>query len=109
MSKIMATLVRGDTYNLVAARLGFKAGKPLEVTKEQKAHLERNAIDIVTVMDRGTQINEERQKFVFEEVMGSKPLPAEKTLPTEDALVDDDDGEDEDPAPTPKARSRARS
>ncbi len=105
MSKIMATLVRGDTYNLVAARLGFKGGVPLEVTKEQKAHLEKNAIDVVTVQDRGSQINEERQKFVFEEVMDSKPLPAEKPHPV---AAGPDHSEDEDPAPTPKARSRAR-
>jgi hypothetical protein len=72
MSKIMATLVRGSTYNLVAARLSFKGGEPLEVTKEQKAHLEKHAIDTVTVSDRGTQINEDRQKFVFEEVMDTK-------------------------------------
>jgi len=67
MSKMYeATLVRGETYYLGSKR--FERGKPVLVTLEEKAKLNRNAIDRVTVQESGGTSGEDRQKFVFKEV-----------------------------------------
>lgn len=67
MSKMYeATLVRGETYYLGSKR--FERGKPVLVTQEEKAKLNRNAIDRVTVQESGGTSGEDRQKFVFKEV-----------------------------------------
>jgi hypothetical protein len=74
--KILATLVRGQTYILVDRNGGkdlhFLQGKPLQVTPAQRDHLILHAVDCVTVRDQwasdegnGGARGMDVQKFAF--------------------------------------------
>lgn len=102
MSKMYeATLVRGETYYLGSKR--FERGKAVLVTPEEKAKLQRNAVDRVTVQESGGTSGEDRQKFTFKEVAAKAPVKGDKLADLEamqgDGGVsfdeDDADGEEE--------------
>lgn len=66
-TKIYATLVHGNVYWLGEKK--FEAGKRVEVTADEQAHMQTHAIDSVTI-NAGTSSAraEVRQKFEFETV-----------------------------------------
>tara|TARA_Y100000031_G_scaffold140504_1_gene168257 strand:- start:269 stop:514 length:246 start_codon:yes stop_codon:yes gene_type:complete len=59
--KFLATLVRGNCYYLGNKR--FENGKPVEVTIEERDHLEENAVDRFNAGGESF----EKPKFEFEE------------------------------------------
>jgi hypothetical protein len=72
---VTATLVRGEDYTLNVRggdALVFRRGVPVEVTADQRAHLEANAVDFVTMPARTDDEECENRaypKFQFEEVL----------------------------------------
>lgn len=83
MTKIFATLVRGQNYFL--GNDHFKANEPKVVTEEQRRHLIENAVDPVSIRGNNPDDSDDvetelRQKFEFVEGDAPpKPAPATRT------------------------------
>lgn len=58
---LTATLVRGRVYFLGDKE--FENGVAVSVTADEKAYLEKNAVDLVSIEDEGE--HQSRQKFKF--------------------------------------------
>lgn len=107
--QITATLVRGQNYVLILDGGGrskeFKKGVPVAVTEDEKAILERDAVDTVTLASGDGRLSEARSKFSF----ASMPVvPEPEPEPVDDGTAADsgDAPEEAPPAPAPRRRRR---
>jgi hypothetical protein len=69
-----ATLVRGRVYFL--GKKEFEVGKPVVVTEQEKAYLEANAFDLVSVEGEGEHQARAKFEFATSGAAADTPKPA---------------------------------